>query len=1369
MDNVNTITNTVNFKRWADSGGVFGYYDWLDQNQLAPRAVPGLTVDFPSKLHNSAIVTVPYGEIIPQLKINLYYGRGTFSSSSTSSDFIPAPNYIGLDLSLEGSFGIGPIAITAISLTGDYVEISYLSEVYIFPIDNPEALKNNLVDLGLSDEQAESVSVEFFDILDRVNQIADEVRDLVTDRFVSPPTAEFSESQGAITADLTSGVVSSSTSGVSIGIGSRDNLIGTAYGDEINGSALANVLFGSVGTDTITGGNGFDSIFGGADNDFIYERSDMPNQDDGGVLAGGSGNDLIDVSASVDQSSIYGGSGDDTLIGNGASILYGGSGADEFRVLTTSSTPGSTGDRIVGTEAADTLWIDGIQVTENSPDIIYGIEIGGPGGGPFYLPQAQGGRVLEIGDIASAPLAIVFRVSGLAEDFSGLRQDILLDLYIYKDVSVGPISGIGPPNANEQFFLSDAVTVIRGVHLGDFGLFLLDGPSAFGLTVSTGARDRLVHDGVKYFPGDLAVGPPRTLSEDEIEEEALLEKFREMFEDNPQTRGPPVSSSSGSSGSDIILGDGASGNFSSGDGDDQVFGGGGSDTVLIGFGNDVASGGEGSDILTGGDGDDIIFGDVSPVSQFEIPAFEGADSISGGNGADSIYGNGGADTLHGDDGNDKIDGGDGDDVAFGGSGDDSIIGGAGLDLINGDDGKDTLKGGSGADTIFGGDGDDEASGGDGSDTIYGGSGNDRVIGGSGFNKLSGDIGSDTLVGAVGFDTLDGGIGNDSLEGGAGFDRYIYRAGDGSDVIYDFGAFTDDDVLEFVDVASAAASYRRVNNDLVISLQDGSVLTIRQHYRVSNSAVETALFSGGVSVNLERLTVQTYLQGTDGDDILTGINSTTAEIAYAGGGNDSISSSGGNDTIFGEAGNDTLNGGAGSDSMMGGTGDDSYVVDLATDLVIEAVGEGSDSVTSSISLVLAANVENLTLSGTSGLSGTGNALANVLTGNGGANVLSGLDGSDTLIGGGGNDTYDVDNIGDVVTELAGGGTDLIRASLSWTLGIEVENLTLMGTTNLSGTGNALANRLTGNAGANALSGGDGNDTLDAGTGNDTLNGGLGNDSMIGGAGDDLFIVDAASDIVSEASASGNDTVQASVTYTLAANVETLELTGSAAINGTGNTLANTIRGNGAANLLSGGTGNDTITGGGGNDTLVADAAGDVLIEAAGEGIDLVQSSVNWTLGAEFENLTLSGTSGLSGTGSALANVLTGNSGANVLSGLDGSDTLIGGGGNDSLNGGNGADQFVFTSTASGVDVIADFNELNGGGEEGDVLRFDALRVGTFVYRGTSAFTGGSDNSEARVSGSQVLVDTNGDGTADITITLTGLTAATQLATSDFVFL
>lgn len=161
------------------------------------------------------------------------------------------------------------------------------------------------------------------------------------------------------------------------------------------------------------------------------------------------------------------------------------------------------------------------------------------------------------------------------------------------------------------------------------------------------------------------------------------------------------------------------------------------------------------------------------------------------------------------------------------------------------------------------------------------------------------------------------------------------------------------------------------------------------------------------------------------------------------------------------------------------GDDFYVVDDPADTVTELAEEGTDLVRSTISYTLGSNVENLTLVGTAPLTGTGNALDNALIGNDGNNVLSGgagddsLNGgagADSLIGGTGNDLYTIDNVGDVVVELAGEGVDRVRSSISYTLGDNVENLSLLGSNALSGTGNALDNLITGNAGSNSLSGG-----------------------------------------------------------------------------------------------------------------------------------------------------------------------------------------------------------------------------------------------------------------------------------------------------------
>jgi serralysin len=165
-------------------------------------------------------------------------------------------------------------------------------------------------------------------------------------------------------------------------------------------------------------------------------------------------------------------------------------------------------------------------------------------------------------------------------------------------------------------------------------------------------------------------------------------------------------------------------------------------------------------------------------------------------------------------------------------------------------------------------------------------------------------------------------------------------------------------------------------------------------------------------------------------------------------------------------------------MYAGVGNDIYIVDNAADYIEENVGEGVDEVKSSVTYTLLADaafgeLEKLTLTGTTAVNGTGNMFDNIVTGNSGNNTLAGLAGNDTLdggtagtdvlVGGVGNDTYIVARTtGITITENASEGTDTVSASVTYTLGTNLENLILTGATAINGTGNTAANVITATA-------------------------------------------------------------------------------------------------------------------------------------------------------------------------------------------------------------------------------------------------------------------------------------------------------------------
>ena len=494
-----------------------------------------------------------------------------------------------------------------------------------------------------------------------------------------------------------------------------------------------------------------------------------------------------------------------------------------------------------------------------------------------------------------------------------------------------------------------------------------------------------------------------------------------------------------------------------------------------------------------------------------------------------------------------------------------------------------------------------------------------------------------------------------------------------------------------------------------------------------------------------------VRGSSVDDIVNG--SASADTIFALGGNDVMHGFAGADTLFGGSGNDVLDGGAGADTMYGGKGNDTFYVTDTTDVVSEFAGEGTDTVSSSITWTLGANVENLALTGTANIDGTGNELGNILTGNAGNNTLLGGDGNDvlrglggndtldgqaggsTLYGGAGNDTYIVRTTADLVSEqlVAGtddGGVDLVQSAISYGLPAYVENLVLTGSANINGSGNGLGNAITGNSGNNQLAGNGGNDMLDGGAGVNYLYGGAGNDTYVVGSTTDHVL-----EIQGGVDQGGTDTVLSSINYGLPADVENLTLSGSANLNGSGNGLGNVITGNSGNNQLAGLSGDDTLDGGAGvnylyggagNDTYIVGSTTDHVLEIQGGvdqgGTDTVLSSISYILPVGVENLTLSGSAAINGTGTAQNNVITGNSGDNSLSGLGGNDTLDGGAGVNYLYGGAGNDTYYVNSADD--HPIEQSGGVDAGGTD-TVVSDISYKLGAFVENLTLAGTANID--------------------------------------------
>ena len=825
----------------------------------------------------------------------------------------------------------------------------------------------------------------------------------------------------------------------------------------------------------------------------------------------------------------------------------------------------------------------------------------------------------------------------------------------------------------------------------------------------------------------------------------------------------------GGSGTDTLYGgDGNdylyAGSFTS---SDRVYGGAGNDFITSGIGVETMDGGADNDIIDHREYDgDYVFDMTTGNTNFGGESYTNFEAAWMGDGNDSVTGvSGQRDTIYGGLGNDTISAGATTvgDIVYGGDGDDSIRSGIGNESMYGGDGTDIIDHRaysgdyvfdmttgltnfsaelySSFETVYMGDGDDSVTGTFGANTIYGGVGDDTINDGAGGDAVYGGDGNDLLI------TGDSSFTGDSFNGGLGTDTLSYESHDWdtplSPVVFDFttgiASFNG-----FTETFSSIEVFRGSQGDETIISNGGN----QTYYgndgndsMVSGVGNETMYGGNGIDVIDHRawngnydFNMQTGL--TNFPELYQGF-----EVVYMGNGLNNVTGTSGADTVYGGSGVDNLNGAGGVDDLYGGAGNDSFLyvsgeaydnyyggadVDqvafqpfFGDDLVINLaagtfLGGGVNRAFQDIEWVTTSTGDDTV---------TGSSADNRITlGDGNDSVLGG-DGNDTLAGDLGNDTLYGGTGDDNAT--GGDGNDIFIGGLG-----DDALFGQVGDDNINGSdGNDMVNggvgddTLAGAAGIDTLMGGDGLDRMDGGNGGDSLVGGNGNDTLMGGNDNDDL-------------SGGNDDDS---------------LNGGAG--------ADSLYGGAGNDALNGGALGDAMAGGSGDDTYYVDNLGDSITELAGQGTDLVYASVGVslaTLGAELDNLTLTGVNSIGGSSNARDNKIIGNLGNNTLNGGDGNDTMLGNDGNDVLNGGNGLDSLnggdgndVLTGAAGNDTLLGGLNDDNlNGGTDDDLLNGGDGNDTLVGAIGNDSLIGGSgDDSMAGAAGNDTLIAAAGNDVLD----------------------
>lgn len=1123
---------------------------------------------------------------------------------------------------------------------------------------------------------------------------------------------------------------------------------GNEFANKIAGNSGNNFLLGDPGNDTLTGngGNdilqgstGDDSLIGGDGNDFYVVDSLGDKISETGTKDSFSDEVQSEVDytlgANIEGLTLVG-TGNLTGIGNGlANIIV-----------------GSTGDNVLmGVAGADTL----------NGGLGKDMLLGGEGGDRLFLGKDEdilaGGAGIDVFDFVTADTT-----EDLIFDFDASRGGALLDQRTgdLLDVS-GYIGFSGAPFAGDP-----AKYVLTAAALGQTFIALdKDGPGAGTaeiVAVLVGVStdlDGLIANGILKLGSDDPVVAPAILG------------------------GKAGDTLAGTAKSDWLAGAGGNDTLTGGSGFDTLDGGAGADKMDGGAGGDTYTVDNIGDKITDSGGDDRIRSalsiDLNKFTGIEHATLTGksAANLTGTDGvSNALIGNAGANILNGKGA---------DDVLIGGGGNDTYIVDTALDIIFelADGGIDqvtasddytlsafvenlTLTAAAGSSLGTGNDLANKIIGNDFTNILNGNGGKDLLSGAKGDDSLDGGDGADTLLGGDGKDSMIGGAGADSMSGGMGDDAYFVD--DAGDKVADSGG---------VDAVASVIDYVLAANLENLFLFGGGPSN------GTGNAAANLIFGNNDENLLSGLGGNDGIAGSDGDDTLLGGDGNDTlnggldhDLLLGGAGKDrfTVDATLVNSDVIGDfevshLGGDILDLSALlPGAIPGGSSLSDYVRVTATNgstlIEIDADGTGVGTtfqaavtltgvVTDSSGLTRSgiadlgpvgggADIELGTAGNDTGVSSLGPAFSGIafgaagndsIFGNNGAEWLDGGAGADTMRGTSGDDTYVIDSLLDVIIETGvADDNDMVRGSISIDLRddaryVNIEHAVLIGKAALKLNGDEQSNFLGGNSGNNVIDGGSGSDT------------------MAGGAGNDIYNVSGNNDTIIEYAGGGVDAVFSVGSFTLDEQVENLTLLGFLSYSGAGNELANKITGNAGINKLEGQGGNDTLSGGDGNDTLDGGAGADLMmggngfdtyvVDDIGDKIvetgvidatsDLVETTIDYTLGAGLEALRLLGTDNLNGTGNSARNVMFGNDGNNILSGLGGDDGMLGAGGDDLLLGGDGSDGLSFSAgrdtlvggagrdefggSAAGVtsidpaDLIADF-EVGAGGDVVDLSAF-----------------------------------------------------------------